>query len=44
MVFIVVQHEGCYSDQNWQILTVRDTLHDAQISGCLEVVKEAMKP
>lgn len=44
MVFIVVQHEGCYSDQEWRIVAVNDTLRDAEIYGWTVLVNEALQP
>jgi hypothetical protein len=40
MVFIVVQQEGCYSDKEWAIRGVTDTLDIAFTTGFLCIIEE----
>lgn len=44
MIFIVVEHSGCYTEQDWTVVSVNQTLKDAQIAGWSAMVDEGLLP
>ena len=44
MVFVVVEQEGSYSDSDWKIVCVADTIERAEILAWISLVKKARKP
>jgi hypothetical protein len=42
--YVLVQHEGAYSEQDWKVLGVFANIQDAMLKGWLSLVEEALRP